>query len=287
LRITYGLAFLVLFAYLEHVIQGGLFVAVAMAAGLFYKQRSWLSLILLLLESYFHFTGAKTLGYITFLAMQLVSLIFVPVGTIDKVTAWKPYEKEIRALLLERNPSLLHRVDQMLDEYKGKEKALLDRLSEMSKSWERPVATKAVTRTGGDGNRKSSPIPPSRNVQEPPVADAVEDNVEQKIRDLLAKYQPSSLNHIDRMLRDYRGQEHELLRLLRVEFEAPSSKLAKGTSVATTGTVAPKTQESGTNAQRQHSVRDVEALENARWEARNAIRARMNAAVGQLKKPHY
>jgi hypothetical protein len=42
----------------------------------------------------------------------------------------KPYEKEIRHLLLQNEPSLLHKVDDLLEQYKGEENVLLEILRE-------------------------------------------------------------------------------------------------------------------------------------------------------------
>lgn len=64
----------------------------------------------------------------SFVMLLLISLFLEQREEDDTVVEFRPCEEEIRQYLLERDPSLLPRVDSLLIKYKGKERQLLQKL---------------------------------------------------------------------------------------------------------------------------------------------------------------
>lgn len=64
----------------------------------------------------------------SFIGLLLWSLFMEQGEEDDTLVKFRPYEEEIRQFLLEKDPSLLSRVDSLLIKYKGKERQLLQKL---------------------------------------------------------------------------------------------------------------------------------------------------------------
>lgn len=64
----------------------------------------------------------------SFVALLLTLLFLQQREDDDATVSFRPYETQIRQLLLQKDPSMLHRVDSLLERYRGKEKQLLQQL---------------------------------------------------------------------------------------------------------------------------------------------------------------
>ena len=131
------LTFLFLFGYFEAKYRSGVAVTVALFIYfLFYcKIKSWLTVIyaIALLSSEIALitlvNDYKFFHPIFFLLLDVAQLLVEEkTATDDTVVQLLEYEQEIRSLLIKHNPTLLHKVDNMLLQNKGKEKQLYDQL---------------------------------------------------------------------------------------------------------------------------------------------------------------
>ncbi len=77
-----------------------------------------------LLGSSYH----KELQLGSFAALLLISLFLEQREEDDTIVKFRPYEEDIRQFLLEKDPSLLPRVDSLLIKYSGKERQLFQKL---------------------------------------------------------------------------------------------------------------------------------------------------------------
>jgi len=130
----------------------------------------------------------------------LLLLLFIFTSSDDNtIVRLKPYEKEIRHLLLQNEPSLLHKVDDLLEQYKGEENVLLEILRE-------------------NCNNKSSKNEKKTIIQKVSTRD--------EIYRILRRN--NILHEFDRLINNFKGNEVYLLQELKKEY--PNVYNVKGSS---------------------------------------------------------
>ena len=123
-RLVASIAFAVLFAYLEQQVSLGI-LASALLTFVLFRQRCqrWLALLLFLSEvGLLYYAQMKYISFLSFLCLEMITLFCNPVSDPTKIQGWRPYEKEIRAFLMKHDPTVLHRVDDALEEFVNNEK---------------------------------------------------------------------------------------------------------------------------------------------------------------------
>ncbi len=166
----------------------------------------------------------------------------------------KPYEKEVRQLLLLNEPRLLHKVDDLLEQYKGEESALLDLLRQ---NYSNNNNNKSKTNDENKKSKSTTNNPLSSNLSPIIQNVAARDEIYRLLR------RNNILHEFDRLISNFKGNEAYLLQELKKEY--PNEYSAKGSS--TYG--LPKGSVS-TNYQ--------DIIDNANYEARNNITNRIKAA---------
>ena len=204
-------------------------------------------------------TGVKssTVAYCLFL-IQVSQLFFTKSRNLDgsshhdeAAVQLRPYEREIRAILMTYDHGKLHTVDTLLQQNKGYESLLLQRLKE-----EYDITT-------NDFEYQGSPLPSpkprgrsqsrSRSPPGPAAAGGIgsvgdgggagaadwntsADLFQAEIRKFVNTHEPQLLRHLPAMFSDYVGREEELLKLLYAEFDLqyvqPPHMRKYGTNVA-------------------------------------------------------
>lgn len=131
LRITMAITIFLIYGSVEKVFQSGIYVTIALSLYLMRYVSLWKSLLLLAthLVSYYY-----QLRAVVFLSFFFLNALFL-FGSYyrnddDTFVQLKPYEKEIRQLLMKYNTEALTRVDSLLLKYKGREKQLLKKIQD-------------------------------------------------------------------------------------------------------------------------------------------------------------
>lgn len=186
----------------------------------------------------------------------------------------KPYEREIRAILMAHDYSQLHTVDTMLKENKGYEDELLRKLKEKYGVGE------------GEFIYAGSPSPsPNPKLQRNPSEDVstFDWNVNSKlfqeeIEKVVAAHDKSLLKHLPEMFRDYIGREEQLLKAIYSEFKTayvpPPHMRRYGSSVAPVAH-SPNPQSSPFTSRNQ-AIADM-ALDDARKSIQKNLESRMSS----------
>lgn len=122
-----------LFGYLELKYNSGLYAAGILAFLLVWKKKIYWGLLIVALEAFAYETDHKKISYICFMVLMYMYISHPdPVSGADiessDEVAFRPYEVEIRKYLMQKDPSLLHKVDDYLTKYQGREDELLGRL---------------------------------------------------------------------------------------------------------------------------------------------------------------
>lgn len=134
LNIFKSLLFIMFYLLFERELQAGYFIVLLLAYYInFYANKFLKYASLVAIYGFLRYFVNDIYAFIFFLFM--VSLIFfmkdkntLLLEEEDEPIPFRPYEKEIRRLLFKHNPSVLHKVDTWLDEYKGRENILLSKL---------------------------------------------------------------------------------------------------------------------------------------------------------------
>ena len=191
----------------------------------------------------------QKLGYMFFFLLDILS-IFLDQSSGDNARVnYRPYEREVREFLLKNDSSKLHIVDSWLDQYKGREKQLLQLLQDR---YSQPLKTTA--------NKSSSSAKPFDNddteKDDSKSAAVFQMTVREKIYKVLRNNKLTK--HMDKLMATYRGREAELLDILRKDsnFSSP-----KGVEIVQTD-----------------SINHREIFDNAIWKARSNISGRIDAA---------
>ncbi len=146
----------------------------------------------------------------------------------------RPYEREIRAILMTYDHGKLHTVDTLLQQNAGYESVLLQRLKDeyniTSDEFEYQGSPLPTPKSRG---RSRSPLSP---VAAAPDWDTNQKLFQEEIRKLVENHEPQLLKHLPAMFNDYIGREEELLKLLYEEFNleyvAPAHTRRFGQGVA-------------------------------------------------------
>ena len=130
------LIFLV-FGYFEKVFCAGYMIGLLMGLCSFYNFQSIPILLIALLQFSLHYGSLKELSYVCFFAVDVIFVFYEPPillnagdNSLDMHITFRPFEKEIRSLLFKRCPSILHRVDKLLDRNQGHERQLYEYIQE-------------------------------------------------------------------------------------------------------------------------------------------------------------
>lgn len=127
--IVYPIVAFLLFCYFEKVFESPFYVTVALAIYQYSTNKHKVGFLVSLGHLYLYNFGWKYVGVGLFIGY--IAYLFQFDGLVEPASAayvihWRPYEREVRNYLFENDPSLLHLVDSLLDEYRGEEKNLLN-----------------------------------------------------------------------------------------------------------------------------------------------------------------
>lgn len=183
--------------------------------------------------------------------------------TDDTDVVMRPYESEIRGLLWREDPSILHKVDMMLEKYRGREQVLYDELCQQYSRSSTPA---------GSAISPSTPLSASYEYGHTPVVGtgtrtthcAIQGGAvklpttsfKQKraqvaasvahIESILKQYDPRMLHSLDAMLMEYEGREEDLLREVRAEYGLAADGIkAESTSTSSTKVSAAVSNDDG------------------------------------------
>lgn len=245
-RIAVAIIAFLLFGYMEHEYNAGVAVTLLMWLYLFRRGSRVLSTLILsgnLAALYF---SMKIGTVLTFVILDSL-LLFAESPTMDDTKVnLRPYEAEVRKVLFQHEPSLLHTVDALLDEHKGREKELLYKLN---KQYEQKSPVKTPSRSTSKTATTPS-VGVSSAVQVGTSAGAAEAqqtpratfaSVVLRIKRILERHDPAMLGSLDRMLEEYRGREYDLLQEIQAEYGAvdSSSSLGSGHNVGRSSYTSP------------------------------------------------
>lgn len=277
-----------LFGYIDQMYEVGYVVTALASLYLYTLGFKYFAPLMFVVEIATRFTEIKLLTYWSFVI--LVAALMFTDSTVEDDTKVKlrPYEKEIRKFLMENDTSLLGKVDKMLDENKGKEAQLLEKLqSDYSKG-------KPTVRTPS----RAASLPTSSSSSTTPTFTTQADLYKYEIQKLIQRNNPELLS-AEQLLRNYPGRERELLEELQDEYgdftfrlppsNKPLTPIQPTHSAFAESTTAPTVKQSplrtavisASGGKKVASKqREKEILEQARREAREAMEARINARYG-------
>jgi hypothetical protein len=183
----------------------------------------------------------SSIGHAMFLLLNVLVFMSLDTNKNNTKVKFRPYEKEIRNLLFKhKQADMLSNVDSMLEAYSGRENELLQHLQEQFRS-------------GGVGNGAPFSSSPEKSKS------AIFNGTREKIYRLLRKHQPNLVPDIDDLIKSHRGDEEALLAYLRNKINVQEN---------------PSSRPNSTPVKQNHQ----DIVENARWEAKEAIKARILAA---------
>lgn len=243
LSLISSLFLLFLFGYLELTQSSGYIVTLLVGAFvLIYCTDSLIwQLIVIVIVAAQIVSSLLTIKPLKIALFVLLDILFVflrkgPVNpTDDTDVVMKPYEAKIRGLLWREDPSILHKVDTMLDKYRGREQVLYDELCQKYSRSNTPA---------GSAIRPSTPVSASYEYGHTPVVGAgvrdahcsIQEGITKlpttsfkqkraqvaasvaQIEWVLKQHDPRMLHSLDAMLAEYEGREEDLLREVRVEY---------------------------------------------------------------------
>ena len=156
--------------------------------------------------------------------------------TDDTDVVMRPYEAEIRGLLWREDPSILHKVDMMLEKYRGREQVLYDELCQQYSRSNTPTGSAISPSTPlsasyeyghtpvvGTGTRATHCAIQGEAVKKLPTTSFKQKRAQvaasvAHIESILKQYDPRMLHSLDAMLMEYEGREEDLLREVRAEY---------------------------------------------------------------------
>lgn len=189
-----------------------------------------------------YYYNMDTIGHVMFLLLNILLLLKLGNNKNNTKVKFRPYEKEIRNLLFKYNQTdKLSDVDSMLEAYAGQEKELIKHLEE----------------TFGQNGRKAPFSPSPEKAQAGNMSPLF--STREKIYRLVRRYQPDLVPHIDDLIKNHKGDEEGLLAYLKKEIDAQEN---------------PSYRSNSTPVKQSHQ----DIVENARWEAKEAIKKRIDAA---------
>ena len=230
LKVFVGLVALVLFGYAEKKLENaGLIVSflltgyllrrggwhlllgplclVSQILVIFYEQDIKEALMLYLPSSIAVIFSKKTMFNGLFFLILFQYVMYSSKVRADDIVDVRPYEGEIRRILLEHDHSKLHTVDTLLEQNKGHEDLLLRALK------------KEYGIIDGDSHEDSNDaLSGSKNMNETAPWEALSKLYQQDIVAFINKHDPSLKRHLPRMFTDYNGREAELLKTLHREY---------------------------------------------------------------------
>lgn len=192
----------------------------------------------------------------------------------DDLVYVRPYEREIRSILLEHDHSKLHTVDMMLEQNKGHERLVLLALK---KEYgiigdDDDYDGDGIDGMGGDGGG-------GRNGNETAPWENVSKLFQQDIIAFVEQHDPTLKRHLPRMLRDYTGREEQLLKTLHREYDVgyviPSYARKYGQAPITVDH-GGEDDAVGSGSRSPFRTKDETMLEMARREAREEIQNKLD-----------
>jgi hypothetical protein len=216
-----------MFGYMQHQYGAGVIVTLLIWSYLFRSGSRIVSTIAAAGNVVAWFGDSKIAYVATFLVLDCLLLFAESPTSDDTKVSLRPYEAEVRKILFQNEPSLLHTVDGLLDEHNGREKELLYKLN---KQYERTASSRTPSRSAQKSSVAPSPATASYSSTKAPSGTPGNNNRETprntyastvlRIKRLLERHDPAMLSTLDRMLEEYRGREQDLLEEIQTEYEA-------------------------------------------------------------------
>ena len=146
-KILVFIVLVLLFGYCETKFQGtGIVISVLITLSLIRRGYFLTNSILLALQSTLYYYEHIQISYLIFF-LSVVQLLYLQGDNNQDEIELRPYEKEIRSLLYDKDSNMLHKVDDMLLRHKYHEKELYQELLEQYQNdVTTPVKTNKLTK---------------------------------------------------------------------------------------------------------------------------------------------
>jgi hypothetical protein len=288
-----GVAFLalILFAYAEREVPSAGMVVALMVTGYLVRRGGWhvllaplLFVLQLMVILYYgdikemfdayttplvaNFFTQKTIYNGLFVTMLLEYLMYGSKVVADDIVDVRPYEKEIRRLLLEHDHSKLHTVDTLLEQNKGHEELLLHALKKEYGVLEDGDEAMLAFHTANSNSGKTAPW------------EATAKLFQQDVLAFVEAHDPGLKRYLPKMFEDYSGKEEELLKVLHREYGKPyvipAYARKYGQAPITIQQDDDDDAAGGSSNKSPFRTRDETMLEQARREARAEIQAKLD-----------
>jgi hypothetical protein len=221
LHVIGGIFSLLVYGYCELTFQygAGIVISAAIAWLMFRKGLYWYPFVLLATEAalkaaiiYTDFvdTETKKAAYVPFFLLLLYA-IYNANYIEEPFIYYRPKEKEIRQLLFKHDHKELHKVDKLLDGYRGREGELLEKLKNryITKTDSKRSSFNNLGFGSPWGSSPFKPLPSST------------EDIQQQIRELFISVDPEMVKNVPTLLQRYAGKESFLLESLCNEYGVP------------------------------------------------------------------
>lgn len=236
-----------LFAYVEILFESGWVVAAGLALYLLRRNCILLPILGLIIYAFAGYLQAKPIYVATFVLLESVLFQSSNHKEDDTKVSMKPHETEIRSLLYRSNPAKLHKVDNMLVKYQGRELELLTKLqrevdedttdNDMYAQNESPTspfegkATSGISQEKHDKNHDMQQGKPfGFNLSASSISlDRLspQTSYREHIVSIFERYDPSQLQTADKLLNEYSGRENVLLEIIMNNYGLSSEDLSE------------------------------------------------------------
>ena len=223
MRLLLAIAFLMLYWVLEKRVSAGYIGTIVVG---YYLSR-WRAIVVLVvpllcvMEACIRAYDLKILSLGLFLVLDISVITFTgdskKKGN-DKVT-WRFMEPEIREFLMKNDPSLLGKVDFLLDKYKGQEKLLLKTLKADHAETIRKEESARAQQQKLLQQQQQQKQQQQQQQQQQEQQHSRTISIHRQIHDLLLENDPGLLGSFNRIMHEYKGKEEELLHELKVEYD--------------------------------------------------------------------
>lgn len=120
---------LFIYGYIEKNHHCGYVISICLASGQYINTDHKIGMIIAVLQTILYFTVSPYLSHIVFVLLDVyLSLYGFPKDDNEMIVKFRPFEKEVRHYLFRNDPTILHRVDDMLNEFEGREDVLISEL---------------------------------------------------------------------------------------------------------------------------------------------------------------
>lgn len=286
-RLLLAFVLLVFFAFVENQESWnhkGWILNVIVVPLLIYHRYTWymwiVSPILGAYQAALSISGERHLSYLVYVGLLLHLLLPSYRRVYTAPIPLKPYEKEIRELLLKYEPKKLHKVDSELQRYRGKEEQLYNDLVERytSEDYSEIPDSPMPPSWGSPSPYRQTPPAPGRG------SSGTIGDVRTDIAQLFLMKDPAMLSRLDLLMEEYRGREEGLFQSLLIEFEVTPQEFTRFKQRQQQqqlsgwwGDWGAQTSPARSGSRGSVFTEDHEVIEAARREARSAIESRLSA----------